>query len=246
MERPARLAQGQHRLRSEAPVHRRRRHARTDHRRGAEAIPAPAHRRPPRLGLRCASRRAGARRSSARPKRRAVATAIRAFELLSELASLRSAPSRKRHPGSAVAAATPSPRWYAPRSSATARAARLSLQAPPRDRRSAPKPSRRGAMPSTPSIAQSEGASGEASAPAGAHRRRAAPRRATAPRTTSRLLGTRCQRSPRFTARAATPCPPLEAFPGATPVSVGHLGDGNLHYNAICRSATGSRSRATP
>ena len=40
LERPARAAQGQHRLRPEAPVHRRRRHARHHHRGGVQAFPA--------------------------------------------------------------------------------------------------------------------------------------------------------------------------------------------------------------
>ena len=39
---PARAAQGQHRLRPEAALHRRRRHARHHHRRGAEALPEAA------------------------------------------------------------------------------------------------------------------------------------------------------------------------------------------------------------
>ena len=39
LERPARPAQGQHRLRHEAALHRRRRHARHRHRRGAAAVP---------------------------------------------------------------------------------------------------------------------------------------------------------------------------------------------------------------
>ncbi len=56
--RAARPAQGQHRLRSEAPVPRRRGHAGGDHRRGAEAVPPPPPRRDRvRRRARCAPRR---------------------------------------------------------------------------------------------------------------------------------------------------------------------------------------------
>jgi hypothetical protein len=53
LARPARPAQGQHRLRPQAPLHRRRGHAGHHHRRRAEALSAPAPVRPPRPGSPC-------------------------------------------------------------------------------------------------------------------------------------------------------------------------------------------------
>ena len=102
--RPARLAQGQHRLRPEAALHRRRRNARHRHGRRAEALPGAAHARR-RRWPRCPTSR---RRSPAlRTLRQALGDRLTGFELMSAYSL---ALSRKHHP--ALPDPLPGHPWY--------------------------------------------------------------------------------------------------------------------------------------
>ena len=80
LERPARPAQGQHRLRPEAALHRRRRHARHRHRGGAEALSRAAHARRPRWPR---SPTSAAAVALLRAMRQALGDRLTGFELMS-------------------------------------------------------------------------------------------------------------------------------------------------------------------
>ena len=80
--RPARAAQGQHRLRPEAPLHRRRRHARHRHRGRAQALPEAARHRDRARGRRRPRRR---RRPARHGCARACGERVTGFELIARV-----------------------------------------------------------------------------------------------------------------------------------------------------------------
>ena len=103
LDRAARPAQGQHRLRPEAAVHRRGRHARHHHRGGAEAVPGAAHARSPRWPRSRVGRRG--HRAAARDCKHALGRSpgrLRAHE------RVLARPVAQAHPGLARPAARPS------------------------------------------------------------------------------------------------------------------------------------------
>ena len=216
--RPARPAQGQHRLRPEAALHRRRRHARHRHRRGAEALSRAAHARSPRS-----------------PRVRDVARAV---------ALLRALQAGARRPARSASSSC-SDVALAPVAQASSRPARPAAR-PPVVRAGAGRRQRRttrrsptqvedalGDAPSKRGVARrcrrSRNRGEQADATVGAareHQRGAAARR---PQHQARHLAAGVGDSgvPRRCASARC----TRRFPGVRFVMFGHLGDGNLHYN---------------
>ena len=226
---PARPAQGQHRLRPEAALHRRRRHARHRHRRGAEALPGAAHARDRVRRARPTSRAAIA---LLRELRQALGDRLAGFELMSALVARAVAQASSRrcrircpgHPWYVLVQADDSARRFAACGArSNARSARRSSAASCAMRRSRSRASRRTRC-------------GRCA--------RTSPKRSGAKAPTSSTTSRcRSRRFPRFLdeardARSSRRCP------GVRFVTFGHLGDGNLHYNLA--GAGGRRRRGVP
>ena len=221
------LAQGQHRLRPEAALHRRRRHARHRHRGGAEAVPGAARARHRAGG----GRRRRRRRSTlaARDCKHALGDRLVGFELISDV--------RARPCRASTIPSSPDPLpghpWYVlVQADDSADDAPLAAQVEERSRRA-----------STPAPRATRWSRNRRSRPRGCGRcaRTSAKRSGAKARTSSTTSRCRCPRSRRSCDECASARSRRRCRARASSI-FGHLGDGNLHYNLV--GARGRRRAA--
>ena len=215
--RPARPAQGQHRLRPEAALHRRRGHARRDHRGGAEAVSEAAPRRSTALVALAIAARTRSRCSRSRSRALGDRHSPRSSWCPTSACEL----VRKHFPELPAPLAGRIPWYVLLEIVATPRARRVRRRFEALLERGARARARRATRRSR-ERARRRGSSGSCARTSRRRRRSRARTSSTTSRCRSRAIAEFID---------ATDAALERAFPACGMVVFGHLGDGNLHYN---------------